>query len=81
VVSIDDPYGTLLLSSIPTDALVVSKETESMALKINEKRRIKGLPILAVIIVDMVPSENHKAISTTRIRRGEIDREGHLLKG
>lgn len=81
VVSIDDAYGTLLLSGIPTDALVVSKETEPMALKINEKRRIKGLPILAVVVVGMVPSENHKTISTTRIRRGEIDREGHLLKG
>jgi phosphopantetheine adenylyltransferase len=28
----------------------------------------------------MIPSENHSAISTTRIRGGEIDREGHLLE-
>lgn len=80
-VPIDDAYGTLLQSDIAIDALVVSGETESVALKINEKRRVKGLPMLAVVVVNMVLSENHEAISTTRIRRGEIDKEGHLLKG
>jgi pantetheine-phosphate adenylyltransferase len=60
--------------------LVVSKETEPTARSINEKRKEKGLPQLEIIIIDMVPSENHSAISTTRIRKGEIDREGHLLK-
>ncbi|RLI19385.1 phosphopantetheine adenylyltransferase, partial [Candidatus Bathyarchaeota archaeon] len=32
------------------------------------------------VVIDMVPAENHIPISTTRIRRGEIDREGNLLK-
>jgi cytidyltransferase-like protein len=81
VIPIDDAFGSLLLLNSPIEALVVSKETESTALKINEKRRMKGLPVLAIVAIDMVPSENHTVISTTRIRRGEIDREGHLLKG
>jgi pantetheine-phosphate adenylyltransferase len=81
VIRIDDACGALLLSNSPIEALVVSKETESTALKINEKRTKKGLPVLAIVAIRMVPSENHDAISTTRIRRGEIDREGHLLKG
>ena len=80
IIPINDAFGGVLLSKNPIEALVVSKETEPTARSINEKRKEKGLPQLEIIIIDMVPSENHSAISTTRIRKGEIDREGHLLK-
>jgi pantetheine-phosphate adenylyltransferase len=59
---------------------VVSRETEPVALRINEKRKEIGIGPLEIIVINMVPSENHKPISTTRIRAGEIDREGHVLK-
>jgi pantetheine-phosphate adenylyltransferase len=62
------------------EALVVSRETEKTAVKINEERAKRGLPLLKIIAIDMVPAENHKPISTTRIRKGEIDREGRLTK-
>jgi pantetheine-phosphate adenylyltransferase len=58
----------------------VSEETKPVALKINEKRRESGLPPLEIVTVVMVPSENCTPISTTKIRSGEIDREGHLLR-
>jgi pantetheine-phosphate adenylyltransferase len=80
IIPIDDPSGGVLLSDSPIEALIVSKETESTALKINQKRKEIGLTPLKIVVIDMVPSENHSAISTTKIRRGEIDREGHLLK-
>ena len=80
IVRIDDPYGTTLFDR-SIEALVVSKETESMALVINKKRREAELPPLQIIAIDMIPSENQAPISTTRIRCGEMDREGHLLKG
>ena len=80
IIPIDDTYGGVLLSKDPIEALVVSKETEPVALKINEKRREIGIGPLEIVVIDMVPSENHKSISTTRIRTGEIDREGHVLK-
>jgi len=80
IIPIDDPFGGVLLSHNPIEALVVSRETEPTARSINEKRKERGMPQLKIIVIDMVPSENHSAISTTRIRKGEIDREGHLLK-
>ncbi len=78
---LDDPYGITLSSNRPLDGIVVSRETEARAKEINEKRAAKGLPPLEVIVIEMVPAENHVDISTTRIRRKEIDREGRLMKG
>jgi pantetheine-phosphate adenylyltransferase len=80
IIPINDACGGVLLSKDPIEALVVSEETEPVAVKINEKREEIGIDPLEIIVVDMVPSLNHEAISTTRIRTGEIDREGHILK-
>lgn len=79
IVSLKDPYGATLGKGC-LEALIVSKETEPTAVVINKKRKEAGLPPLHMLVIDMVPSENHAPISTTRIRSGEIDREGHLLK-
>ena len=78
IVSIDDPYGTTLKESC-IEALVVSEETAPVAFIINEKRKEAGLFQLAIITVAMVPSDNSAPISTTRIREGEMDREGRIL--
>jgi pantetheine-phosphate adenylyltransferase len=80
IIPIDDAYGGVLLSKDSVDSLVVSRETEPVALRINEKRKEIGIDPLEIVVIGMVPSENHEAISTTRIRTGEIDREGHVLK-
>jgi cytidyltransferase-like protein len=79
VVPLNDPYG-LTLSGKEIDALVVSKETEKIALEINRQRSKAGRKPLEIITIDMVPAENKTPISTTRIRGGEIDRNGCLLK-
>lgn len=79
IVPLNDPYGKTL-SGEGLDALVVSKDTEKTAQKINERRINAGLSPLKIIVITMVPAENEAPISTTRIRGGEIDREGHLLK-
>ena len=79
IVPLNDPYGNTLTDRC-IEALVVSEETEKIAIKINQKRSEALLPPLTIVTISMVPAENYKPISTTRIRRGEIDREGHLLK-
>jgi cytidyltransferase-like protein len=78
IVRLDDAYG----STIPgegLEALVVSEETEVTAERINEKRKQEGLAPLKIVTVCMVQAENSSPISTTRIRKGEIDRNGHML--
>ena len=79
IVPLNDPYG-LTISGKDLNALVVSKETEVTADKINKMRTQEGLERLKIVTVNMVPAENCNPISTTRIRHGEIDRNGYLLK-
>lgn len=79
IIPLNDAYGVTLQKGC-LQALIVSRETEPTAKKINEERAKRGLEPLNIIVIDMVPSENHAPISTTRIRRGEIDREGRIIK-
>lgn len=79
IMPLNDPFG-VTLSEGCVEALIVSRETEPMAYRINAERARRGLKPLEIVAIDMVPSENHAPISTTRIRKGEIDREGRLLK-
>jgi pantetheine-phosphate adenylyltransferase len=79
IVPLNDPYG-LTVSGKDLEALVVSKETELTASKINDIRAKARLEPLKIVAVTMVPAESRGPISTTRIRSGEIDRNGHLLK-
>lgn len=79
IIPIDNVYGGLTTIDSEVEALVVSEETEPAAAKINEKREEAGLPQLEIIVVDMVPSDNHSPISTTKIRLGEVDQEGHIV--
>ncbi len=78
IVPLYDSYGPALTSK-RIEAIVVSRETEVGARKINEKRKANNLPELSVIVIDMVLAENCDPISTTGIRRFEIDHEGRLL--
>lgn len=77
IVPLNDPLGLMMTKNF--DALVVSEETAHVGETINQKRQQAQVAKLKIVTVALVPAENHRPISTTRIRRGEIDRNGHLL--
>ncbi len=77
IVKITDPYGKTL--EVDFDYLVVSPETYEMALRINEKRLELGKRKIRIVKVDWVLAEDGKPISSTRIKRGEIDRYGRVI--
>lgn len=79
IIPLSEPFGPSSTDRT-IDGLIVSQETELTANKINEQRVKSGLKKLEILTVNMVPSDNCRPISTTRIRHGEMDREGRLLK-
>jgi cytidyltransferase-like protein len=78
IVSLEDPYGPTTKEN-NIDALIVSQRTEPTAELINRLRRQKGLRPLNIVSITLVRAEDSRPISTTRIRRGRIDREGRIL--
>ncbi|MEM3108996.1 MAG: phosphopantetheine adenylyltransferase [Candidatus Bathyarchaeia archaeon] len=75
IIPIDDRHGTTIEDD-ELEALVVSEETLKVAEQINHIRIRKGLKPLEIILVETVKAEDGKPISTSRIRKGEIDRFG-----
>ncbi|MGI0001613.1 MAG: phosphopantetheine adenylyltransferase [Nitrososphaeraceae archaeon] len=61
-------------------ALVVSEETEPKGHEINRIRLSKGFDPLVIVIVTMLKAEDGQPLSSSRIRLGEIDRNGRVLR-
>jgi len=74
IVPIYDRYGLTLKEDF--DVIVVSEETFRVAKEINRLRKAKGLKEMRIEMIKMVLAEDGKPISSSRIRKGEIDEEG-----
>ena len=79
IAKLDDYFGPSIASS-EVEAIVVSEETAARVPVANALRERKGYPPLQVVVVDYVLADDSEPISSTRIRKGEIDKEGRLLK-
>ncbi len=76
---LNDPYGTTILDE-SIDAIVVSEETEPTAFKINKIRKERGMKPLDIVTIGMVLAADGIPISSTRIRKGEIDKMGTIIR-
>lgn len=77
IVQINNIYGKTLEKDF--SAIVVSPETEKIAKEINELRKAKGKKRMEIILVNYVLANDGKPISSTRVRKGEIDENGGIL--
>src|SRR5688572_16659269 len=79
IIKLEDEFGPVVHSS-QIQAIVVSEETLVKVKQINEIRIRNYLNPLRVIVVEIAKSSDGKPISSTRIRNGEIDDKGKILR-
>ena len=78
LIILEDPYGPIIRD--PTiEGIVVSKETLSKAEEANRMRASKGIPQMAIHLINYVLASDKQLISSTRIRNKEIDAKGNLI--
>jgi pantetheine-phosphate adenylyltransferase len=78
IAKLDGDFGPAVTTD-DVEALVTSIETQSKGKLLNEMRAKIGVKPAKIITVELVKAEDGSIISSTRIRTGEIDRQGRLL--
>ncbi len=78
IAKLDSDFGPAVTTS-NVKALVTSTETQSKGKILNEMRAKMGVKPVKVITVELVKAEDGSTISSTRIRKGEIDRHGRKI--
>lgn len=79
IARLDDFFGPGIASP-DVQAIVVSPETAARVPLANRLRAEKGYPPLEMVTIEKALAEDGQPISSTRIRRGEIDTEGKLVR-
>ena len=74
---LENDFGPAVIEG-SVKALVVSEETSSKGIRLNELRAERNLSPVRIVVVPMVLAKDGKAISTTRIKNFEIDDSGNL---
>lgn len=78
ILPIDTPFGFALEPRF--DAIAATEETVGTAEAINRERARLGLAPLRVVLAPYVLGDDARPIKSTRVRQGEIDAEGRLLR-
>jgi len=75
IVKLNDVWGPGIFDK-DLEAIIVSEETNDVAIEMNKNRKLKNLGELEVITVPLILAQDGKIISSTRIRNNEIDLDG-----
>lgn len=79
IAKLDADFGPAVTSG-NVSALIASSETENKGTYLNERRARRRLKPVVIIAVGLVKAEDGSPISSSRIRAGEIDRKGRLIR-
>lgn len=78
IVKIENKFGFTLKKDF--DYIVVSPKTYETAVLLNKERQKRNKKPIKIVKIKFVLARDRKPISSTRILKGEIDRQGKLLK-
>jgi len=76
---LNSPFGPAI-STLSLDSIAATKESLKGAILVNEKRKIRNLKPLSISFIDLVKTQDRKKLSSTRIRKGEINRQGFIYQ-
>ncbi len=79
IARLDSEFGPAVTTG-KVEALITSSETQEKGIKLNEIRRKNDLAAAKIVAVPLIKAEDGERISSSRIRAGEIDKNGRLLK-
>ena len=79
VTELSEPFGPAARRR-KLQALIVSKNTLASGRELNRLRKQNGLQPLDILVVGLLNAADGKPISTTRVRKGEIDLHGRVLR-
>ena len=75
---LDNDFGPAVLEN-DVEALVVSEETAFKGDELNRLRKARNSSPVEIIVVPMALAKDGMRISTTRIKKSEIDSDGNIL--
>ncbi len=79
IIPLEDPFGVAITLK-EQEGIVVSEDTIEGAEKINQIRLERGMKPLSIFTIKLITAKDGTPISSTRIRKEEIDTKGKFIK-
>ncbi len=80
LIPLNNIFGPTIVAPADFDGLAITQETIPGAQMINEARKKRGLAGLKLLKIKFTRAQDCQPISSTRIRLGEINRQGFVYK-